>query len=210
MENIASFSLQMSYFFLTLRTICVQMDATKGYSIAYKGLKNGVHDFSFKVGGVFFEAFGSTEIKDGDCGVEVVCAKSETQLALDVAIRGSVVVACDRCLEDCRVPVGFEGRLLVKFSGEPLEYDGEVLWLSPGEDEADLAQYIYESIVLSLPYQRVHPEGGCDPEMLRRFRIVSGEEFDRIEARSGQEGVKSGDREKLAALKERLEQPDEK
>ena len=46
----------------------------------------------------------------------------------------------------------------------------------PGEDEVDLAQYIYESIVLSLPYQRVHPEGECDPEMLGRFRIVSDED----------------------------------
>lgn len=181
------------------------MDATKGYSIAYKGLKNGVHGFSFKVGAPLFEAFGSAEIKDGDCSVEVALDKSETQLVLDVAIHGGVIVACDRCLEDCRVPVDFEGRLLVKFSDEPQEYDGEVLWLLPGESEVDLAQYIYESIVLSLPYQRVHPEGECDPEMLRRFRIVSGEEFDRIEARSGHEEAPNGEWEKLRALKERLE-----
>lgn len=181
------------------------MDATKGYSIAYKGLKNGVHDFSFRVGAPLFEAFGSAEIKGGDCGVGVTLDKSETQLVVDVVIRGSVVVACDRCLEDCSVPVDFAGQLLVKFSGEPLEYDGEVLWLSPGEDEVDLAQYIYESIVLSLPYQRVHPEGGCDPEMLRRFRIVSGEEFAEFEARCGQEAPKGGEWEKLKAVRERLE-----
>lgn len=189
------------------------MDATKGYSIAYKGLKNGSHDFSFKVGGAFFEAFGSVEIKDGDCSVSVALAKADAQLTADVSIQGGVVVACDRCLEDCRVPVDFEGRLLVKFSDEPQEYDGEVLWLAPGEDEVDLAQYIYESIVLSLPYQWVHPEGGCDPEMLRRFRIVSGEEFAEIEARSGAEASKGGQWEKLAALRERLEsgeQPDKK
>ncbi len=195
----------MSYFFVALRTICVQMDAAKGYSIAYKGLKNGSHDFSFKVGGAFFGAFGSVDIKDGECGVSVALVKSETQLSLDVSIHGGVLVACDRCLEDCRIPVDFEGRLLVRFSNEPQEYDGEVLWLAPGEDEVDLAQYIYESIVLSLPYQRVHPEGGCDPGMLRRFRIVSGEEFARIEARSGQETPKGGDWEKLAALREQLE-----
>ena len=48
-----------------------------------------------------------------------------------------------------------------------------------------LSQYIYESICLSLPYQRVHPVGsdgksGCDPDMLARFNIVSEEEFDRL------------------------------
>ena len=30
-------------------------------------------------------------------------------------------------------------------------------------------QYIYESIVLSLPYRRVHPDGECDPDMMARF-----------------------------------------
>lgn len=187
------------------------MDATKGYSIAYKGLKNGTHDFSFKVGGAFFGACGSTDIKDGACDVEVTLSKADTQLVADVAIRGSVVVACDRCLEDCSVPVDFGGRLTIRFSDEPQECDGEVLWLLPGEDEVDFAQYIYESIILSLPYQRVHPEGGCDPGMLRRFRIVSGEEFAAIEARSA-ESAQGGEWEKLAALRERLEsgeRPDE-
>lgn len=55
------------------------------------------------------------------------------------------------------------------------------MWISPAEGEVSLAQYIYESIVLSLPYQRVHPEGECDADMLHRFRIVSQEEFSQIE-----------------------------
>jgi len=183
------------------------MDVTKGYSIAYKGLKNGSHDFRFKVGGALFETYGSAEIKGGACDVAVTLDKAETQLVADVTIRGGVVVACDRCLEDCRVPIDFEGRLVVKFSDEPREYDGEVLWLLPGEDEVDLAQYIYESIVLSLPYRRVHPEGECDPEMLRRFRIVSDEEFAAIEAGAGRPSDrKSGAAwDTLAQLKERME-----
>ena len=90
--------------------------------------------------------------------------RAETQLVIDVRITGHVVVECDRCLEDCRIPVDYDGRLLVRFSDEEREYDGDVLWLSPVEDEVDLMQYIYESIVLSLPYQRVHPEGECNPE----------------------------------------------
>ena len=117
-----------------------------------------------------------------------------------------VVVECDRCLEDCRVPIDFEGQLVVKFSDEVHEYDGEVMWMLPGEDRVELAQYIYESIVLSLPYQRVHPEGECNPEMLERFRIVSDREFASIEAAAegaGERGV--GEWAKLAALRERME-----
>ena len=183
------------------------MGFAKTYSIPYKGLKIGSHDFDFKVDRTLFEAYEASEITDGACDVHVVLERSETQLAFDVRIEGYVVVACDRCLEDCRIPVDYEGRLLVKFSDEVREYDGEVLWLSPAETEVDLTQYIYESIVLALPYQRVHPDGECDPAMLERFRIVTDEEFARIERQAAQaeppiaeEGLSA-----LAELKRRME-----
>ena len=209
------------------------MEVGKTYSIAYKGLKPGLHDFDFKVGRGLFEAFSAGDIKDGACDVHVRLDRAETQLVIDVRITGHVVVECDRCLEDCRIPVDYDGRLLVLtcgdfnvaheeidlknpgpnrgnagFSDEEREYDGDVLWLSPVEDEVDLMQYIYESIVLSLPYQRVHPEGECNPEMMRRFRIVSGEEFAGIEARAreqAEESIPAEGLSKLAALKAEME-----
>lgn len=165
------------------------MEETKRYTIAYRGLRSGLHDFHFKVDGGLFRAYGSTEIKDGDCDVSVALERGESMLTLDVTVDGSVVVECDRCLEDCNVPIHYEGQLLVKFSDEVHEYDGEVMWLLPMEDEVDLTQYIYESIVLALPYQRVHPDGECNPEMLERFRIVSDEEFGGIEARAEAEAA---------------------
>ena len=184
------------------------MEVGKTYSIAYRGLKPGPHDFDFKVGRELFEAFSAGDIKDGACDVHVRLDRAETQLVIDVRITGHVVVECDRCLEDCRIPVDYDGRLLVRFSDEEREYDGDVLWLSPVEDEVDLMQYIYESIVLSLPYQRVHPEGECNPEMMRRFRIVSGEEFAGIEARAreqAEESIPAEGLSKLAALQAEME-----
>ena len=165
------------------------MEETKRYTIAYRGLRSGLHDFHFKVDGGLFRAFGSTEIKDGDCDVSVALERGESMLTLDVTVDGSVVVECDRCLEDCNVPIHYEGQLLVKFSDEVHEYDGEVMWLLPMEDEVDLTQYIYESIVLALPYQRVHPDGECG----------------RLEDRAEAEGRNEGEWAKLAALKEQME-----
>ena len=181
------------------------MGVTKRYTIAYKGLKPGLHDFRFEVDGSLFEEFESPEIKDGACEVTVALERGEAMLTLDVTVDGSVVVECDRCLEDCNVPIHYEGQLLVKFSDEVHEYDGEVIWLLPMEDEVDLTQYIYESIVLALPYQRVHPDGECNPDMLERFRIVSDEEFGRLEDRIEAEGRNEGEWAKLAALKEQME-----
>ena len=70
----------------------------------------------------------------------------------------------------------------------------------------DLTQYIYESSVLSLPYQRVHPEGECNPDMLKRCRIVSDEEFSSIEAEAEACGteLREGEWAKLAALRDRM------
>lgn len=148
------------------------MDIAKKYSIAYKGLKNGRHEFDFKVDGEFFAAEENSEIKGGDCDVHVTLDKSESMLEIGVAIKGYVITECDRCLEDCKVPIEYEGTLLVKFSDEIRDYDGEVMWISPADGEVSLAQYIYESIVLALPYRRVHPDGECNPDMLARFTLA--------------------------------------
>ena len=91
------------------------------------------------------------------------------------------------------------------------EYDGEVMWLSPADDEVDLTQYVYESIILSLPYQRVHPEGGCDAEMMRRFRIVSSEELDALEAKAEEPSTLSSEsRDRLAELRRKMEGGDDR
>jgi uncharacterized metal-binding protein YceD (DUF177 family) len=152
------------------------------YSIPYKGLKNGVHEFDFQIDDALFEAYERVEIKGGDCKAHVVMKRSETMLELDVTINGEVICECDRCLEDCPIGVDYQGELVVKFSDEIDDYDGEVMWISPSESTLDLTQYIYESIVLSLPYRRVHDEGGCNPEMLASFKTISEEELEALEA----------------------------
>ena len=92
------------------------MEVAQRYSIAFRGLKNGHHEFRFEVGKPLFEAFESTEIKDGACEVAVAMERSETMLMLGIRITGPVVVACARGLEGCRIPIDFESTLPVRFS----------------------------------------------------------------------------------------------
>lgn len=185
------------------------MEIANRYVVAYKGLKDGVHEFSFDAGAALLRSYGNEDVRDCRCRADVVLHKSQSALAFDVRISGEAVVPCDRCLEDCTLPVNFDGRLTVRFSDETAEYDGETMWLSPAETEVDLAQYIYESILLSLPYSRVHPDGECDPSMLARFTVATAEEFDRMEEaaeRRQTSGVSREDMDKLAALKARIEE----
>ena len=182
------------------------------YPIAYKGLKNGSYDFDFQVDDALFEAYDRVEILGGDCKVHVALKRSEVMLELNIAIRGEVMCECDRCLEDCKIPINYQGHLIVRISDQEGEYDGDVMWLHPAENEVDLTQYIYESIVLSLPYQRVHPEGECNPDMLAHFTVVDLAEIEAIESRaaaSDPHSIDEGDFNKLAALKALMEQDEE-
>jgi len=178
------------------------------YKIAYKGLKGGSYNFDFQVDDALFEAYDRVEIKGGRCDAHVDMKRSDTMLELHVSIGGEVICECDRCLEDCPVAVDYEGDLVVKFSDEIDDYDGDVMWISPSEDYLDLTQYIYESIVLSLPYRRVHEEGGCNPEMLASFGQITEEEFERMEREaeeSDQVGLDDNNRQILEALKQQME-----
>ena len=57
-----------------------------------------------------------------------------------------------RCLEALALPV----------EAQPSEV------LTPGEyPEWDLSQAVYDYVCLSLPIQRVHPEGECNPDTVR-------------------------------------------
>lgn len=144
------------------------------YTIPVKGTAT----MEWQVGNEFWAERSEGGVLGGDLTVSAGFERG----MLVVRIAGTVVVSCDRCLEDCSIPVDFEGRLAVKASEEDLPFEGDILWVRPGDTEVDLAQYIYESVVLSLPLQRVHPEDVhgqplCNPAMLERFKIVTEEEF---------------------------------
>ena len=188
------------------------MELNERYSIGYKSLSNSVFDYDFVVDNDLFAAYESREVLGGKCDVKVVLKKTDSQLDVDVTIEGSVVCECDRCLEPCDIDIDYEGHLIVRLSTEQGEYDGEVMWLNPAEENLDLTQYIYESIILSLPYQRVHTEGECNPDMMARFAQVTEAELEAIEARAGRGNkptIDEGDFNKLAALKALMQQDGE-
>ena len=162
-----------------------EMDILKKYAIAHKGLGVGNHSFEFDIDDQFFGAFEQSEIRKGKAVVKINLDKQSNMLTLGFVIEGKVTVECDRCLDEFDMPFVYEGTLYVRYSETEKESDGEVMWVSPNETEIGLAQYIYESICLSLPYQRIHPEDEngrslCNPDMLSRFQIVTEEEFERM------------------------------
>ncbi|MDR3180649.1 MAG: DUF177 domain-containing protein [Prevotellaceae bacterium] len=137
----------------------------------FNGLSPGKHTFTFDIDDLFFSLFEGSEIEHGKLFSEIVVEKQSALLQLDIKITGSVNVECDRCLDELDVPINYEGRLLVKFgqATNATEADDEIMILDPGEDEIDLSQFLFDSINVSLPMQRIHSEGLCNKEMMEKL-----------------------------------------
>ena len=118
------------------------------FVVKLTSLAPGKSHFTWHVGPEFFEIFGNEEILDAD--LEVTAGIANHGLTADAAcvVSGSVTVACDRCLEDLVIPV---------------ETSFEETY-TPESDELDLRQDVYDYVCISLPIQRVHPEGECNQE----------------------------------------------
>lgn len=172
------------------------MSADTTYRIDFHGLSIGKsYSYDFPIDDRFWAHWPESEVVAGHGAVHVEVVRHASMLELAVRIEAEVTLTCDRCLDEFSCPVVFEGHPVVKISDavpdgerysgdahqEANNSDGDILWISSAEESLDLEQYIYESIMLSLPFQRVHPDmRDCNQDMLRRFRIVSEEEFEEL------------------------------
>lgn len=157
------------------------MNKLSKYRIVYQGLSVGLHEFDFEIDNVFFESLEYSDIKKGKLKTKVLLHKKTTFLELDFQIDGFVELTCDRCLDEYNQSIHYEGKLFVKFSEKEHELAENVICLLPSENELDLSHYIYESISLSIPLKRVHPEDEngdvtCNPEMLEKLNYYKAEE----------------------------------
>ena len=114
----------------------------------------GERKFHSHAGLEFFQMFDNTEILDADVNVEIrVVKEGNRKVEAELHLEGTVTVPCDRCLEPLAVPV----------EANP----SEVFELDTVTEDWDLSQAVYDYICLSLPLQRVHPEGKCNPDTVR-------------------------------------------
>ena len=122
----------------------------------------------------FFTNLDQEEIEKGKLSVDVWVKKYGEGYKIKYSIKGVVSVLCDRCLTEIEYPIEVEDERLigVEESGTTDEYD-EVLTSGKEEMEYDLSWSICEIVELSLPMQRVHPEGQCDEKAIEILKLYS-------------------------------------
>lgn len=157
------------------------MDALISYTLPVKGLGIGIHRFDFKIDQLFFEHFESSPIREADIDLHLDFDKRIDMYVLDFQISGTVRTECDRCLAPIHLPISGEYQLIVKFSHDPGDEEAEIVYVSPEIEQLNIAQYIYEYIVLSLPMIKVYncvedDPVPCDEEMLDRLEAEEEED----------------------------------
>jgi len=147
------------------------MKALIPFRIPVSGLQDGHHQYDFTVGRDFLAAFPDTPVEEGDLQVHLDFYKRPAMFVLEFTVEGTVRAACDRCLETIDLPVAGEHRILVKFSEEERAEEAEVIYVSPTLEEFNVAPYVYEFVVLSLPIVKVYEceedeNAPCNEEVL--------------------------------------------
>jgi len=146
------------------------MDKLKDYTIAFKGLKEGKHHFHYKIGQPFFESIENSVIEKGDFEADVTMTKKTQMLQFDFEINGNVHSICDNCLGELQFPISYSGTMYIKFGIMYDEPSDEIIVLPQEEHEFNVAQLIYEFIVISIPLRSVHEdEEDCDQEMIDKL-----------------------------------------
>lgn len=140
------------------------------------GLKIGSHQFDYQIDNTFFEHFEYDEFHKANVKVDLELEKKSTLLDLHFQFNGTVNVNCDLTNEPYDQPISGNFDLVVKFGQEYNDEEEDLLILPHGSYEVDVAQYIYESIVLAVPAKRVHPgvaDGTLKSEALDKLEELS-------------------------------------
>ena len=147
--------------------------------IPLHGLSKGSQEFEFKLDDRFLDEFGNGVVNGVDGAAHFAVERKGSWIEIVCAVEGEAKVECDRCLEDLYLPVDTEQKLTVRFDADPEEVvndDDNTIILVDGTSEIDLGQTVYDFICLSLPLQKVHPEGECNMETVSKIGIDSSME----------------------------------
>ena len=145
------------------------MRSNDDFNIEFAGLKLGHHNFEFDISETFFDDYNYCDFSHAAINIDVTLIKKTTIMELNIAARGNVRIKCDLTNEPYDQPIDNNIDLVVKFGNELNSEDDEILIIPHGEYKINLAQYIYELIILSVPAKRIHPgvaDGSLKSEIL--------------------------------------------
>ena len=154
--------------------------------IDLKGLKEETASLDLSLDDDFFSALDGSQLEHGALHVSVSIRKMAGFFELLFHTQGTVVVSCDRCLDDMDQPIDTDNKLMVKL-GDTYSEDDDTVTIDENEGILDVSWFIYEFIMLAIPIKHVHAPGKCNSAMTQKLEELSGA------ARSGEEEAEATD-----------------
>ena len=155
------------------------MEVLKEFTIPFVGLKDGKHDFSFTIDSTFFKHFEYIDFDQASIEAKLVLDKKPTFLKLSFNVKGIIILPCDISTELFDFHLDAQYTLLVKFGQVSETISDEIIILSEGTYQINVAQYLYEMIILAVPQKRVHPgieDGTLKSEIVDKLRALEPRE----------------------------------
>ena len=152
----------------------VIMGSLESLKIDLKGLEAEETSLTFDLDDSFFEALDGAEVKKGSLHVSVSIRKAPGFYELLLHTAGTIIIPCDRCLDDMEQPVDTENRLVAKLGNENSEED-DIIVVAEDEGILDISWFVYESVVLVIPIRHVHAPGKCNPAMTKALEELSAD-----------------------------------
>jgi len=148
------------------------MKELKEFTLSIAGLKLGEHLYDFKINKAFFEQLEYDEFNDAAINLEAVVQKTSRLLEFTLNFEGTVNVFCDVSNEPYDQFVSRSYQFTVRFGEEYNDLEEDLLILPYGSTEVNIQQYVYESVILSVPLRRVHHgvlDGSLKSEILDKL-----------------------------------------
>lgn len=155
------------------------MSEREDYLLKIKDLPAGIHDFNYVLSEAFFDIMEFEDGISGEVFAEIKVHKQPSMTNIETTLKGEIQVTCDRCLDKMPLEVNSNENFTLKTdeAGNLLNSDDFDFQF---EDEAiDLATLFYEEIMLSIPIQKTHEEGGCNEEMMRILARYTKQEIEK-------------------------------
>ncbi|GAB3895135.1 DUF177 domain-containing protein [Larkinella knui] len=133
------------------------MKEIQKYTISISSLEDKTYEFDFESGDAFFEAMDQELIQHGSFKTHLVLTKSSSMIQLNFHIWGTLGLVCDRSLEPFDEPMDIREQLFLKFSDRVEELTDEIELILWDTQQINIARYLFDFIVLSLPMKKLHP-----------------------------------------------------
>lgn len=142
------------------------------FDIPYTGMKIGIHQFEYTLDDEYFSRYAVQDFRNARLQCKVIMEKKSNMLILGFDIIGQVEVDCDISTEPFDLDITGNWNLIVKFGPSFIDEEDGVITLPHDEHQLNISQYIYETAVLAVPLQRIHPgiaDGTLQNEVTRKL-----------------------------------------